>query len=206
MSDETKRRISEAHKGKAISPEHRTKLKENAPRGEDHHAYGKPAWNAGVPMSDEKRAQFDSTRALNGCRRWHQARNYVDPDCKVCVERVASGEAERFFTPDEIAAAKKAWADARDPEAVARHIEKMKKAQSNRPPVTDEQRAKLSAASKGVRKGPISDEHRAKLSAAKKGRPQTPEQKRGIMLGMHKKWHADRGITNPGCKFCEVAD
>lgn len=203
MSDETKRKMSEALKGKPKSPEHREAIKNNAPRGEEHHAYGKPAWNAGVPMSDEKRAQFDSTRALNGCRRWHQDRNYVDPDCKVCVERVASGEAERFFTPDEIAAAKKAWADARDPEEVARHSEKMKKAQSNRPPVTDEHRAKLSAASKGVKRGPASDEHRAKLSAAKKGRPMGDAQREGMMRGLHKKWHADRYITKPGCEFCE---
>lgn len=204
MTSETRRKISEAHKGKTISPEQRAKISDST-SGEEHHAYGKPAWNAGTPMSEEKRAQFDATRALNGCRRWHQSRNYVDPDCKVCVERVASGEVERFFTPDEIVVAKKAWAEARDPDEVAQHSEKMKKAQSNRPEVTDETKAKLSAASKGVKRGPISDEHRAKLSAAKKGRAQTPEQKQGIMLAMHTKWHTDRNITKPGCEFCSVS-
>ena len=201
VSEETRRKISEANKGKVISPEHRAKISA-AISGEKHHAYGKPAWNAGVSMSDEKRAQFDSTRAINGCRRWHQARSYVDPDCKVCVERVATGEVERFFTPNEIISAKKAWADARDPEEVARHSEKMKKAQSNRPPVTDEHRAKLSAAGKGRPGKPASDETRAKQSAAKKGRLMGDAQRQGMMLGLHKKWHADRGITKPGCEFC----
>lgn len=203
-SEETRRKISEANKGRRHTAEHRAKISA-AISGENHHAYGKPAWNAGIPMSDEKREQFEALRALNGCKRWHQDRNYVDPDCKVCVERVASGKAERFFSPEEITAAKKDWADSRDPEEVARHSEKMKKAQSNRPPVTEEHRAKLSAASKGIKKGPISDEHRAKLSAAKKGRVLSEETKLKMRQGHHKSRHADRGITKPGCEFCEAS-
>lgn len=204
ISEEGRRKISEAHKGKALSPEHRANISA-AISGDKHHAYGKPAWNVGIPMSDEKRSQFDAVRALNSCRRWHQSRNYVDPDCKVCVERVSSGEAERFFTPEEIVVAKNTWAETRDPEKVARQRENMKKGCRNRPPVSAETRAKLSAASKGRPGKPASAETRAKQSAAKKGRPMGEAQKRGMMRGHHKKWHTDRNITKPGCEFCDAA-
>jgi group I intron endonuclease len=40
--------------------------------------------------------------------------------------------------------------------------------------VSDETRAKLRAATLGVKRGPMSQEHRAKLSAAKKGKPLEP--------------------------------
>lgn len=202
-SEDTRRKISEAHKGKVLSTDHRAKISV-ATMGEKHHAYGKPPVNKGVPMSDEQKEKNRLTLPKTACAKWHLNRNYVDPQCVVCVDRVASGEAVRFSTPEEIAAAKEVWKSNRDPEKLAAYKASLSASHQNRSPVSDETKAKLSAARKGVKMGPISEEHRAKLSAAKKGRSMGEAQQRGMMLGLHKKWHADRGRTKPGCEFCEV--
>ena len=203
LSEEARQKISEANKGKVIPPEQRAKISA-ALTGEKHHAYGKPAVNKGVPMSDEQKKKLSETLPKSRCAAWHGKRNYVDPDCAVCADRVAAGEVERFSTPDEIDAAKELWKANRDPEKLATHKANLSASQRKRAPVSDETKAKLSAAGKG-RSGKIpSAETRAKQSAAKKGRPMGEAQKRGMMLGLHTKWHADRGITKPDCEFCEL--
>lgn len=48
-TDEAKQKISEARKGKHLSPEHISKLREVARRGEKHHNFGKPGFMLGKP-------------------------------------------------------------------------------------------------------------------------------------------------------------
>lgn len=196
-SEETRRKISEAHKGKIISPEHRAKISA-AISGEKHHAYGKRAANKGVPMSDEQKEKLKESRQQARCLSWHGKRNYVDPECEVCATKVASGEAERFSTKDEIAAAKAAWKAGRGTSELSAKLS----AQRVGRVASDETRAKLSAARKGRPGKPASDETRAKQSAAKKGRVLPEETKRRMREGHHKSRHTDKGITKPGCEFC----
>ena len=54
LCEETKHKISEAHKGKTLSEEHRRKLIESLK--------GKPAHNKGVPMSEETRKKLSESR------------------------------------------------------------------------------------------------------------------------------------------------
>jgi hypothetical protein len=196
MSDETRRKISDGNRGKTLSPETRAKISASI-SGEAHHAYGKAAVNKGVPMSEAQKEKLKESRPQARCFSWHGKRNYVDPDCEVCGSKVASGEAERFSTPEEIATAKAVWKAGRDTTELSAKLS----AQREGRVTSDETKAKLSAAKKGVKKGPFSDEHRAKLSAAKKGRVISEETKLKMRMGHHKR-HADRGITKPGCEFC----
>lgn len=204
LSDEARRKISEAHKGKVLSSEHRAKISV-ATMGERHHAYGKPPVNKGVPMPEAQKEKSRLSLPRTSCAKWHLNRDYVDPLCDVCIERVTTGEVSRFSTPEEIATAKEVWKKNRDPEKLAAYKASLSAAHQNRAPVSEETKAKLSAARKGIKTGPISEEHRANLSAAKKGRPMGEAQQRGMMLGLHNKWHTDRGITKPGCEFCEAS-
>lgn len=203
-SEETRRKISEGNKGKVISPEQRAKISA-AISGEKHHAYGKAAVNKGVPMSDEQKQKLALTLPKSRCAAWHGKRNYVDPHCEVCTEKVVIGEEERFSTPDEIIAAKELWKANRDPEKLASQRAKMSASQRKRPPVSDETKAKLSAASKGRPGKPASAETRAKQSAAKKGRVLSDETKRKMAESQHNRRHTEQGIVKPGCEFCEIS-
>ena len=51
-SEESKRKIGAAHKGKIISKETRDKISA-AISGPNHHHYGKPTWNKGIPPSED---------------------------------------------------------------------------------------------------------------------------------------------------------
>lgn len=199
MSEETRQKISEGNKGKVISPEHRAKISA-AISGEKHHAYGKTAVNKGVPMSEAQKEKLKESRPQARCFSWHGKRNYVDPDCEVCTAKVVSGEVERFSTKEEIATAKSVWKAGRDTAGLSAKLSEQRKGRVT----SEETEAKLSAARKGVKTGPISEEHRAKLSAAKKGRVLSEEMKMRMREGHHRR-HADRGITKPGCEFCEAS-
>ena len=75
MSDEARRRLSEAKKGIKLSEEARKSRKALAPRGVNHHAYGKPAHNKGKPNPSAH-------------IRWHVNKNVSKPEtCKFCVEK-----------------------------------------------------------------------------------------------------------------------
>ena len=75
MSDEARRKLSEAKKGTKLSEEARKSRKALAPRGVNHHAYGKPAHNKGKPNPSAH-------------IRWHVNKNVSKPEtCKFCVEK-----------------------------------------------------------------------------------------------------------------------
>lgn len=63
-SEETRRKMSESNKGKHfVTEEHRLKLSE-ANKGQRNHNFGKPAWNKGIPMSEEQKKKLSA--ALKG--------------------------------------------------------------------------------------------------------------------------------------------
>jgi hypothetical protein len=89
MTDEQKRKISDALRGRKLSNEHRQRMSEarqgislsdihkqnigNAIRGENHHNYGKPAHNRGQPSSSAH-------------TRWHVNKGISKPEtCQYCA-------------------------------------------------------------------------------------------------------------------------
>lgn len=80
MSDETKQKLSDAHKGKTLSDEHKEKIRswtiskwEDGTFGSDKHLSklkGKPAWNKGLSHTKESRQKMSES----------QKRIYDDPE------------------------------------------------------------------------------------------------------------------------------
>ena len=58
---EVRRKISESHKGKTLSEEHRQKISE-ATRGENNPRYGQPGWNRGKSTPEETRRKISEAK------------------------------------------------------------------------------------------------------------------------------------------------
>ena len=93
LTDETKLKLSEAHKGKCLSEEHRRKLSEvwkgrhhtdeskkkmsDLRKGENNPMFGKTPWNKGKKMSDDFRNKISEVvsgkhwKLVNGKRVWY---------------------------------------------------------------------------------------------------------------------------------------
>lgn len=76
MSEETKKKLSDSHKANPMSEEHRAIINAALPRGVDHHMYGKPALNKGIPSKSAH-------------TRWHTNKEVSKPEtCVYCAEDV----------------------------------------------------------------------------------------------------------------------
>ena len=159
LSAETRRRISEAHKGKRHSEATRRKLSE-LNKGENHHFFGKT-------FSAEHRRKL--SEAMKG--------KTLSEETRRKISEAGKGRKPSTETRRKLSEAGKGKT------LSAEHRRKLSEAKKGKT-LSDEHRRKLSEAKKG-KKGPnfgktFSAEHRHKLSEAMKGRKPSAETRRKL--------------------------
>ena len=92
-SKETRRKNSEAHKGKKLSPEHCRKISESL-RGEKNPNYGKPSPNRGKPRPEETCRKI--SESLRGKKNHWDGRKHTPETCRKM--------SEAHETPERLAA------------------------------------------------------------------------------------------------------
>lgn len=93
-----------------------------------------------------------------------------------------------------------------DPEYRAANTERLralaKEVNARRGPHTAESRERIA---EGMRRRWADPEYRAKVSASRRGARLSEATREKIRRAQHVRHHAARGITKPGCPFCEEA-
>lgn len=128
---------------------------------------GKTPWNKGVPHSAETRAKM--SEAHSGERNAMYGRpspNLGKPQSPETRAKRSAAMKGRRFTPE--------------------HRAKMKAAAKNRPPISEETRARLRSAA--ARKSPPTPESIAKRAAAMRGRPLSAEAKGKMRAAANARW------------------
>ena len=165
LTEETRKKMSNSHIGKSPPPfsaEHRANLSK-AMSGENHPMYGKPAWNRGIPCTDEAKGKISAT--LTGRKRPDQSERMKGENHPMYGKHLSDetkaklSESKRGKIPwnKGIPHTEEAKAKMRGRPVSEETREKNRQAQLGKHP-SEETRAKLSATTKGE-KNPFYGRH-----------------------------------------------
>ena len=162
VSEETRRKLSAANRGKKVTEETRRKISEA---------------QKGRTMSEEMKAKVSE-----GLKQYY-AENSMSDDTRQKISDALSGRQRPEEVCRKISEAHQGKVMSEETKARVSDGLKRHYAEND---VSEETRQKISETLTGIKRAPFSDEHRQKLSAAKKGRKMSEEQKRKIAEGVRK--------------------